>query len=73
MKLHQQRRVLVRSIRDAQDEMQRMAEYLTSAKFEWPEDWVRIWEVLESVGRTSRVLAGGLEICGVQRDGEAGD
>ena len=64
MRLADQRRVLVQALDNAQDQLEHLSAYLCSAKFDWPDNYVRTWEVLERVANAQTALADGLDTVG---------
>ena len=59
MRLADQRRALVQALDNAHEELEQLSAYLCSAKFDWPNDYVRTWEVLERVANAQAALGDG--------------
>ena len=59
MRLADQRRALVQALDNAQQQLEQLSAYLCSEKFDWPDNYVRTWEVLERVANAQAALGDG--------------
>ena len=59
MTLADQRRALVQALDSAQEHLEQLSAYLCSDKFDWPDNYVRTWEVLGRVANAQAALGDG--------------